>query len=83
MTDKFWAVKGRWSNGREFLYCGTYLTRADAKECHAGTGRTWEQCYANNDRAVRVTVTEVVARKQAKPARAKKASPNRRTGRGE
>jgi hypothetical protein len=60
ISDKMWAISGRWANGRRFFYWGVSGTRRGAIEAHTSKGgRTWEECRDSGDRAVRVVVTEL------------------------
>jgi len=60
VSAEMWAIKGTWSNGREFLYTGTSLFRRGAIAEHTNAlGKTWAQCQVSGDRAVKVRVTEV------------------------
>lgn len=59
-----WAVTGEWTDGRRFLYAGTWLTRTDAIYEHTGPKRTWAECRRNGDRAVKVRVTVLTPNKR-------------------
>lgn len=56
-VETMWAIAGHWTNGRGFLYCGTWLTRQDAIAAHTtAKGQSWRLCRKYGDRAVKVEI---------------------------
>lgn len=53
-----WAIRGASrSSGEPYLYYGTFSTRTAAIRAHTeALGKTWRECRAKGDRAVRVKV---------------------------
>lgn len=51
-AEIYWAITGTYG-----LYLGTWFLRKDAIAAHSESlGKSWEKCYRNGDRAIRVRV---------------------------
>ena len=58
-TETYWAI----ASPSAGIYTGTYFTRQAAKDTHASImGRTWAECRAQGDVAIKVRLTETTER---------------------